>query len=202
MIKVYGTSHVSRESFDVIDEAFREMDPDVVALELCPVRLEAMMRQGQTDSQGPIFMRILQKFQAYIGRKTGVMPGTEMLYAYEKAVDEGKDIILIDQDIRITVQNLMKTSRKERVKAVGGLALSFVFPGDGFDITKIPEDRKVAYMLQSFREKFPGIYQAIVGDRDVYMKEAVWNYCDEHPDEDIAVFVGAAHKRELQCELE
>lgn len=201
MIKVYGTSHVSRESFDVIDEAFKEMDPDVVALELDPVRLEAMLKQGRTDSQGPMFMKILQKFQAYIGKKTGVMPGTEMLYAYEKAMYEGKDVILVDQDIRITVQNLMQTRRKERVKAVLGLAAGFIVPGDSFDISKIPEDKEITYMLQKFREKFPGIYQAVVADRNLHMTRALEDYREEYPDHDIAVFVGAAHKRELKCEL-
>ncbi|MFB6175307.1 MAG: TraB domain-containing protein [Candidatus Nanohalobium sp.] len=202
MIKVYGTSHVSEESFDVIDEAFKEVDPDVVALELCPVRLEAMLREGETDSQGPMFMKILQKFQAYIGKKTGVMPGMEMLYAYEKAVDEEKDVILVDQDIRITVQNLMGTRRKERVKAVLALAAAFVLPGDSFDIAKIPEDRQITFMLQRFRERFPGIFDAIVEDRNRYMVEALTNYREEHPDQDIAVFVGAAHKGELKCDLE
>ena len=202
MIKVYGTSHVSRESFDVIDEAFKELDPDVVALELDPVRLEAMIQQGQTDSQGPIFMKIIQKFQAYIGKKTGVMPGTEMLYAYEKARYKGADVILIDQDIRMTVQNLMNTRRKERVKAVAGLMASFVLPGESFDVSKIPEDKKVAYMLQKFRESFPGIYKALVDDRNIHMTEALKEYREKNPDDDIAVFVGAAHKKELKCEVE
>lgn len=202
MIKVYGTSHVSEESFDVIDEAFKEVDPDVVALELCPVRLKALI-QDTDDSGGPFFMRILRWFQNYIGKKTGVMPGTEMLYAYEKAADEEKDVILVDQDIRITVQNLMSTRRKERVKAVAMVAASFVIPGrNDFDITEIPEDRKIVYMLQEFRERFPGIYQAIVEDRNRYMTQALRDYQERHPDQDIAVFVGAAHKSELKRELE
>ncbi len=202
MIKVYGTSHVSEESFDVIDEAFKEVDPDVVALELCPVRLKALI-QDTDDSGGPFFMRILRWFQNYIGKKTGVMPGTEMLYAYEKAADEEKDVILVDQDIRVTVQNLMSTRRKERVKAIAMVAASFVIPGrNDFDITEIPEDRKIVYMLQEFRERFPGIYQAIVEDRNRYMTQALRDYQERHPDQDIAVFVGAAHKSELKRELE
>lgn len=202
MIKVFGTSHVSRESFDVIDEAFKEVNPDVVALELDPVRLEAMLQQGQTESQGPMFMKIVQKFQSYIGKKTGVMPGTEMLYAYEKARYEGADVILIDQDIRITVQNLMNTRRKERVKAVFGLAASFVLPGEELDVSKIPGDKKVTYMLQQFRERFPGIYEALVKERNVHMTEALDEYRDQHPENDVAVFVGAAHKEEVKCEVE
>lgn len=202
MIKVYGTSHVSEESFDVIDEAFREMDPDVVALELCPFRLQALLEKGETDTSGPIFLKILKKFQNYIGRKTGVMPGTEMLYAYEKALDEGIDVVLVDQDIRITMQNLMGTSRKERFKAVAGLLASFLYPKKNFDVSKIPEDRKVEYMLNYFHEKFPGIYKVIVDERNKYMEEAVRNYQEEHPEQDIALFVGAAHKKELKCELE
>jgi pheromone shutdown protein TraB len=202
MIKVYGTSHVSKESFDVIDEAFREVDPDIVALELDPVRLEAMLQDGETDGGGPIFMRLLRKFQAYIGKKTGVMPGTEMLYAYEKAMDEEKDILLIDQDVRVTVQKLMATRRKERVKAVLGLLGGLVLPGDTFDVSKIPEDRKIEYMLQKFRESFPGIFDVIVEQRNDYMVQSLRQFETQHPDKDIAVFVGAAHKNVLKRELE
>lgn len=202
MIKVYGTSHVSQESFDVIDEAFKEMDLDIIALELDPVRLQALLQDGERDDSAPLFMKILQKFQEYIGKKTGVMPGTEMLYAYEKAKYEDKDVILIDQDIRITVQNLMDTRRKERVKAVLGLLAGFILPGDGFDISEIPEDKKIDVMLQQFREKFPGIYKAIVEDRNEHMNQALRDYERQHPDQDVAVFVGAAHKKELKRELE
>lgn len=202
MIKIYGTSHVSKESFDVIDEAFKEMDPDVVALELDSVRLNAMLQQGETDSRGPLFMKLLQRFQAYIGKKTGVMPGTEMLYAYEKAGFEGVDVLLIDQDIRVTVQNLMSTRRKERVKAVLGLAASLVLPGEKFDISKIPDDRKIEFMLQKFRESSPGIYKALVEDRNNHMIEGLRQYQSQNPEDDIAVFVGAAHKKELKSELE
>jgi len=202
MIKVYGTSHVSKESFDVIDEAFRELDPDVIALELDSIRLEAMLNDEENRGDEPIFMSILRKFQNYIGKKTGVMPGTEMLYAYEKARDEEKDVLLIDQDIRVTVQKLMRTRRKERVKAVLGLIAGTVLPKGGFDISKIPEDKEIDFMLQQFRERFPGIYDAIVEDRNDYMIETLRRYQRDNPEHDIAVFVGAAHKRELQCDLE
>ncbi|MFB6115116.1 MAG: TraB/GumN family protein, partial [Candidatus Nanohalobium sp.] len=60
----------------------------------------------------------------------------------------------------------------------------------------------ITYMLHRFRESFPGIYQVIVEDRNEYMIESLKSFSREHPDEDVAVFVGAAHKKELKSELE
>lgn len=200
MIKIYGTSHVSQESIQVIDEAFLE-DPDVVALELDPPRLEALMFEGQGKRDGPVFIKLLERFQKYIGGKTGLMPGEEMLYAYNKSIKNNLDVALVDRDIRITVDRLKQVRRKEKVKAFFSLLAGFLIPfGKDFNLEDIPNEEKIREMVSRLQESFPGIYQVLMAERNQYICRSLMQLQEDNPESDIAVFLGAAHRRPV-CEI-
>lgn len=200
MIHVYGTSHVSQESIELIDEKIERRDPDIIALELDMPRLNSMLTDTK-KSQGPLFVRGIKLFQDLIGKKTGVMPGDEMLHAYSKAVEEGRDIALIDQDIRITVQKLQDVRLSEKVKAGASLVLG-VFSSAKIDIADIPEDEFLDEMLYEFKFKFPELHSVLVRERNSYMVESLKHLQDENPDSEIVAFVGAAHRKEMEKMLE
>lgn len=202
MIRIYGTSHVSKDSLDVIDEAFED-EPDIVALELDPPRLEALMFEGQGRKDGSVFIRLLEKFQSYIGNKTGLMPGEEMLYAYNRAIQEDLDIALIDQDVRVTVQRLKEVRRKEKVKAVFSVAAGFLIPfGDRFDVDEIPEEEEILELVSELKNSFPELSRVLLEERNYVMADALMQIRHENPDADIAVFMGAAHRKPVSEILE
>lgn len=196
LIHVYGTSHVSGESIELIDEKIEEHDPDVVALELDLTRLEALVNE-ETEKGGPLFIRLIRRFQESIGSKTGVMPGEEMLYAYHKALSEERDVILIDQDIQITVNRLMEIPRKEKFRAVLSIFLGFL-TGKGFDFSEIPDEKLIDRLLEELKDDFPSIYRVLVEERNMVMTESLRSVQEENPEEDIVAFVGAAHRKELE----
>jgi pheromone shutdown protein TraB len=192
-IKIYGTSHVSQESIEVIDQAFLE-DPDVVALELDPPRLEALMFEGRGRDDGSVFIRLLERFQKYIGGKTGLMPGEEMLYAYNRGIQENLDVALVDRDIRVTVERLKKVRRKEKVKAFFSLLGGFLIPfGGDFDLGTIPEEKKIDRMVSELEDSFPEIYQVLMEERNRYICRSLVQLQEDNPEDNIAVFLGAAH---------
>ncbi|WEL23555.1 TraB/GumN family protein [Candidatus Nanohalovita haloferacivicina] len=201
MIHVYGTSHVSHESIDRINEAVEKHDPEIVALELDPLRLQAL-RTGDDNSSdgGPIFIRLLRKFQNKIGSKTGLMPGQEMLYAYHKSLGEDREVVLIDQDIRTTMRKLGKVRRKEKVKASLSLLAGLVLPGS-LDVSSIPDEKLVQQMSVEMKHSFPGLYSVLMEERNVIMTESLKQVQRENPDSDIVAFVGAAHRKHLEDEL-
>jgi len=200
MIHVYGTSHVSHESLDLIQEKIKEHDPDTVALELDFMRLNALLNDD-TQRGGPIFIRIIKKFQDMIGSKTGVMPGEEMLYAYQSAVNEGRDVALIDQEITDTIQKIKGVRRVEKAKAVTQLVLGAIIPGS-FDVSEIPEEEFIDELLEEFKFKFPELHYVLVEERNNHMIAALKQLQEENPDQDIVAFVGAAHQKEIQEELD
>lgn len=189
---IYGTSHVSQESVDEIEHRIEEHQPDMVALELDPMRLNALLT-GERGSEGSLFVRMLEKFQRIIGSRTGVMPGEEMKRAYEKAGEIGAEVALIDQDIRITFSRLKKVSRKEKVKAA--LHLGFgVLIGQKLDLTTVPEQQEIAKLLEELEENFPGLHRVLVEERNTYMEEALKQLQEDNPEKEIVVFVGAGHR--------
>ncbi|MFB6292163.1 MAG: TraB domain-containing protein [Candidatus Nanohaloarchaea archaeon] len=200
MIHVYGTSHVSEDSLELIDQKIDEHDPEIVALELDMLRLEALLR-GDRPSSGPVFLWLMKKFQDFVGSKTGVMPGDEMLHAFQRSMEENREVALIDQDIRITVDRLGDVSRKEKVKAAFSL-LGGLFLGGSFDLSSIPGEDQVETVLDEFRDEYPGLYSVLVADRDQVMAEALEQLESENPDADIVAFVGAGHERKLQERLQ
>lgn len=200
MIHVYGTSHVSEESLDLIDEKLEEHNPDIVALELDLVRLNALLGD-ETRNGGPVFLRLVKKFQDYIGSKTGVMPGEEMLYAYEKSMQEGREVALIDQDIRITIDRLKQAPRKEKVMAVLETLAGFLMPGK-FDIHSIPEEELIKQLLGELQKRFPCLYQVLVTERNHVMAEHLESLQEDDPEAEIVAFVGAAHRNSIRELLE
>lgn len=201
MIHVYGTSHVSEESLELVDEKIKEHEPDIIALELDVPRLQGLL-QDERPSEGSYMTRMIQMFQNQAGATTGVMPGDEMLYAYEKAVENDIDIGLIDQDIRVTMSKLQGIPRKEKFKLFYQLLLSFLTIGrSDFDISEIPEERLVEDLLEELKTELPQVYSVLVEQRNYYMVEALKQLQQENPGEDIVAFVGAAHEKFLREKL-
>lgn len=190
MIYVYGTSHVSEESFDIIDEAVDRHDPEVVALELDYPRLNSLMNDEEA-SGGGLFPRLIRHFQKSIGSKTGVMPGEEMKYAFEKAMDEGREVALVDQDIRVTLQRLKEVRRKEKVRAVISILLGFV-TREKFDVSEIPDEEVIQELIEELREEFPEIYEVLMEERNQYIVEAL-RKVDQENEGDVVAILGAAH---------
>lgn len=200
MIHVYGTSHVSHESIELIQEKIDEHDPDTVALELDFMRLNALLNDN-SQRGGPIFIRIIKKFQDLIGSKTGVMPGEEMLYAYNKSIEDGRDVALIDQEITDTISKIKGIRRVEKARAITQLVLGALIPGS-FDVSEIPEEDFIDELLEEFKFKFPELHYVLVEERNQHMAAALKQLQDEEPEQDIVAFVGAAHQKAIQDEVD
>jgi pheromone shutdown protein TraB len=196
LIHVYGTSHVSEESFKVIDDALEKHDPAVVALELDHPRLNSLL-SDQDQESGPVFARLIRYFQDKIGSRTGVMPGEEMIYAYESALDRGKDVALVDQDIRVTLQRLKGVRRKEKVKAGFSILVGFLGFGDKIDVSRIPEDEMIQELVGEMEDEFPGLYRVLMEERNRFIVEAL-QQVDEENEGDVVAFLGAAHVEKVE----
>ncbi|MBC5793059.1 MAG: TraB/GumN family protein [Nanohaloarchaea archaeon] len=201
MIHVYGTSHVSNESLDLIEEKIDEHDPEIVALELDFARLNALLSdQDHSSNGGPAFIRMIKAFQDFAGGKTGVMPGEEMLHAYNKSMEESREVALIDQEIQATVGKLKSIKLREKVKAFAQLVVGFIGSG-GFDFNDIPEEELIDQLLFEMKFKFPDMYRVLVEERNEHMRRALLKLQENNPDSDIVAFVGAAHRKELEKQL-
>ena len=110
-----GTAHVSARSVQDVRSVFELYQPDTLAVELCPPRLEALMLPhrwknldiAQVIKQKKIWLLvsslILSAFQKKIGESTGTLPGMEMKTAVQLAKKHRRELVLADREVRITL---------------------------------------------------------------------------------------------------
>jgi len=196
VVRVYGVSHVSEESINLIRSKIEEQEPDIVALELDAPRLNALLTDENSSSDS-IFGELIRRFQRYVGNKTGVMPGDEMIFAYEECGRKDIEVALVDQNIQITLNRLKEVRRKEKVKAAVSILLALVMPGK-MDLKNIPSDAEIEQLLKETKDQYPGIYRVLVEERNTYMAEALKHLQRNNADKEIIAFVGAGHRDEVQ----
>lgn len=207
MIKIIGTSHISPESLREIDIVIAEVKPDCVAVELDPNRFEALRRGEKINLSAVKYIgfgnylvaKILSMIQGYLGKKTGVMPGEEMMEAVHMGSKSGADIALIDRDIRITLNRMKRMPLREKIQVF----LSFfrrVRVEEKFDINKVPAEKMVEQFMGYLKELSPTLYSALISERDLHMARVLVELSKRY--ERIVVVVGLGHKKGITRELE
>lgn len=192
MIDIRGTSHIAGEDLERIRREVEEKQPDVVALELDPARLDALLHDQQGGRPRNPFFLLMKAVQDLLGRRAGVAPGSDMLTALRAAESEGIDVALIDQDIGVTLERLKAVPLVEKIKFLGFLLLSpFLLRGLDIDLQQVPEQDIVDEMLLRLRIGFPGMYRVLVAERNETMAERLEML--ERRYGHVLAFVGAGH---------
>ncbi len=199
-IKIIGTSHISPESIRQIERTIRNETPDCVAVELDPGRLEGLLRKetvgfksiSQIGIRNFLVAKIFSSVQRYLGRKTGVMPGEEMLTAVNIAREVKADLALIDQNMLTTLERMRSIPFTEKVK----LFFSFFKKSEieeKIDLRKVPLEQVVEKVLLELKEISPNLYKVLVEERDIYMAKHLTNLSKKY--KKIVAVVGVGHKK-------
>jgi pheromone shutdown-related protein TraB len=203
-IILIGTAHVSRESAGLVERVINEEKPDVVCVELCSSRYEAIRQKDkwqETDivrvireKQTSLLLSqlLMVSFQRKIARKFNIRPGEEMLRAINKAEETGADLVLADREIRIT---LLRAWRKmgflTRMKVIPDMILSLFIAGQitEEDIENLKKYDMLELALQTMEEKLPDLKTILIDERDQYLSHSIAHA----PGHKIVAVVGAGH---------
>ena len=102
-LRLLGTAHVATASVEAVRENIAEWHPDIVAVELCQSRYNALTQDRRLDKEGLLKvikegkapMVLLQSLLAAEQRKLGIdegqQPGAELLAAVTAAEEAGKE---------------------------------------------------------------------------------------------------------------
>jgi pheromone shutdown protein TraB len=209
-----GTSHIASQAVRAVRQAFEQENPDVVAVELDPERLVGLLATErpkvsirlvrEVGIRGYLFALIGGSLQRRLGRIVDVLPGSDMLAAVRLAQHHAKKALLIDRDLRVTLQRLNHAlGWRELKQFCWDLWRSFRGKERfSFDLSKIPDERTVERILQEFRQRYPRLYRVLVAERNRHMAEALLVYHRQHPAEKLLVVVGAGHVTGLRQLLE
>ena len=213
-IYVLGTSHISIESIREVKSTFKEFDPDIIALELDPLRFQALLAKKQKRSftkeiqffgvRGFLLTLVLGYIEKKLGERVKIKPGTEMLTAIKLARENKKDIALIDQNIKLTIHNLSKISFREKSRVFFDiLRVPFMNKKNvKIDLTKVPKEEFIENILKSVKIRYPGIYKALIGDRNKILAKNLNKLKKEKEGRKILAIIGAGHKKEVEKLIE
>jgi len=185
-IILVGTAHISEKSVRDVERAIDEHEPDLVAVELCQKRYDALKRKeiAREDfsvrkliTGKNIFALLVQWMLAFLQRRLaeryGIEPGAEMVAAIDAARDRGVPVVMVDRDIGITMQRFLDKMRfREKVRMFFGIvyyAFGIVEDEEEIDIEHITDSDMVTALIEEFREFSPGAAEALIDERDAYI---------------------------------
>ncbi len=211
-IVLVGTSHIAGESVREVREVIEKENPDCVAVELDLRRLRGM-RAGKGSNRnalaalGPMnfmFFILMRWVQGMLSKRTGILPGEEMLRAVDAAEERGIQVALVDRNITITFERLRRVDFAEKFSLIlflmSGLVLGPILAlfgkGRRIDLNKVPERELIREATEEIRKRFPGIYRVLIAERDRYIASRLIVISKSYGK--IVAFVGAGHKEEVE----
>ncbi|MBP1909563.1 TraB/GumN family protein [Methanolobus bombayensis] len=215
-IILVGTAHVSEKSVREVNAAIEREQPDIVAVELCRSRYEAIKGNVQNADipvkellkEGKVYFYLVHMLLAHIQKRfadeMGVQPGAEMISAIEAAEASGAQILLIDRDVQVTLQRFWsKMGFIEKLKMLGGLVAAVLGIGgtQDIDMDNITNQDMVSMLVEEFRDTSPNAVKVLIDERDAYMSNNLVKAAMGGNKKIVAV-VGAGHRAGIQRYLE
>lgn len=212
-IILIGTAHVSNKSVDEVKETIEREQPDIIAVELCRGRYQALKGEDEVKeinikemlSGGKFYYFLIHWLLGYVQKKigadTGVKPGSEMIAAIDMAEKSGAKIALIDRDIQVTLGRFwVKMSFYEKLKMFFSLlGASFGFGTKEIDIDTVTDEDVVTQLVEELRKIAPSVASVLLDERDIFMAR---HLVDILPEGKIVAVVGAGHRQGIQRYLD
>ncbi len=203
-IHLVTTSHVSEKSVKEVRDTIEEIKPDIVGVELDLNRYKALMSEKNKKSSFRFFKRnlffgffqkLLSYLQSRVGENLGVDPGSEMKEAINVAEKNDIPIVLLDRDIRITLERMWKKMGfLEKLKVFGALFLGLFGVGTKkVEVDKITKDETVNYLMDELRNFSPSVAETIIDERDAYIANNLLGHAAKG--REIVAVIGAGHKK-------
>lgn len=191
MITLIGTGHV----FDLRRRLQREVmgrGPDVVCLELDPGRLQALLTK-QKGGDVPAAYKLLAEFQGRIASEEGIVPGDEMLAAFEAARAANVPVELIDVDAQAAFKRLWaEMGLWEKARFLGSAAVSMVLPKKYVDKELERMQGDYEGFFQQLAQDYPTVKRVLLDERNDHMASRLAGLRGQGKERIVAV-VGDGH---------
>ena len=215
-IILIGTAHISKDSVREVREAIEKFKPDIVAVELCKKRYEALIQKDKWENtpitsllkSNKAYLVLAQTFlssiQRRLGREYGVEPGSEMIAALKEAEKKNVEVALVDRDITIT---LKRAWRKMGIREKFRLSWEFMKALVGYDegelekidLKELMKQDVISALMKEFSEIAPSVATVLIHERDEYIARKI---LDESKKGKVVAVVGAGHLNGVKKHLE
>ncbi len=211
-LRILGTAHVSTASVEAVREQISSFKPDVVAVELCESRHQALTSNRRLDKEGllkvvkegkaplVLLQSLLAAEQRKMGLDEGQQPGAELLAAVQEAEAAELEVALIDRDIQTTLRRAWKKMRFfEKVKILWSL-LGDEEDEDAPEVSELLEDQDLlSSLMEELRTFSPGAGTVLIDERDAFLAGKISQL--DRTDKKILAVVGAGHLKGIEKHL-
>ena len=211
-IRLLGTAHVATASVEAVKHHIQEYQPDVVAVELCNGRYQALVNDRRMDKEGLLKvlkegkapMVLLQSMLAAEQRKLGIdegqQPGAELAAAVQEAKANDLQVSLVDRDIQATLRRAWKRMRfREKFKLLWSLLGDDEDDEDQPDVQSLLEDTDLlTSLMEELRGFSPGAGEVLIDERDEYLATKISQIPS---DKKVLAVLGAGHLKGVERHL-
>lgn len=211
-IILIGTAHISKESVEEVKKVIKDYKPDIVAVELCKRRYDAITKKQEWENtpvnkllnSGNAYLLLAQTFlgsiQRKLGKEYGVEPGSEMIAAIDEAKKHNLEVALVDRDISVTLKRAWK---KMGLREKFRLSWEFLKAMLGYDeeeleeldLKKIMDQDVISSMMEEFGHIAPSVTTVLIHERDIYIAKKI---LDESKKGKVVAVVGAGHVKGIE----
>jgi len=174
-VLLLGTAHVVDLS-GPLREALTTRVLDGIAVELDPERAQALMAPegpGRRRGSAPLFARLWAVVQRRLGAEIGAgVPGAEMKVAIEVAQARRLPVFLIDDPLRVTLANLVRSmSFKERVTLLTSAVVGLFLPARVVHREMDRYAESPGEFTEELRRVSPTTARVLLDDRNEHMAD-------------------------------
>ncbi|MDA9254474.1 TraB/GumN family protein [Candidatus Poseidoniaceae archaeon] len=211
-LRILGTAHVSTASVEAVREQITTYQPDIVAVELCGSRHQALTSNRRLDKEGllkvvkegkaplVLLQSLLAAEQRKMGLDEGQQPGAELLVAVQEAEAAELEVALIDRDIQTTLRRAWKKMRfREKVRIIWSLLGDEDEDDDAPGVGELLEDQDLlTSLMEELRTFSPGAGVVLIDERDSFLAGKISSLPS---DKKILAVVGAGHLKGIERHL-
>ncbi len=203
-LRILGTAHVAAASVEAVRHHIAEYQPDIVAVELCKSRHDALTSDRRLDKEGllkvvkegkaplVLIQSLLAAEQRKLGLDEGQQPGAELIAAVEEAKAADLEVALVDRDIQVTLRRAWKNMRfREKYRVLTSLLAQDDDDDEAPDINSLLDDSDLlSSLMEELRGFSPGAGIVLIDERDEYLATKISAL---NPDKKVLAVVGAGH---------
>jgi pheromone shutdown-related protein TraB len=203
-LRILGTAHVATASVEAVRHHIAEYQPDIVAVELCKSRHDALTSDRRLDKEGllkvvkegkaplVLIQSLLAAEQRKLGLDEGQQPGAELIAAVEEAKAADLEVALVDRDIQVTLRRAWKNMRFiEKYRVLTSLLAQDDDDDDAPDVNSLLDDSDLlSSLMEELRGFSPGAGNVLIDERDEYLATKISALS---PDKKVLAVVGAGH---------
>ncbi|MFK7816284.1 MAG: TraB/GumN family protein [Gammaproteobacteria bacterium] len=207
-ITILGTAHVSRASADKAQELIETKQHDVICIELCQSRFNAMtdpnalakmdlfdvIRSGKASMVTASLA--LGSYQQRMAEQLGIEPGLEMKTSIKHAKELDLPLVVIDREVGTTLKRVYhNVPFWKRLYIIAGLFTSVVSREtvSEEEIEKLKTGDLLETTFAQFSEDANDLFVPLIDERDRYMTAKLLQTLEDHPGKNLLAVVGAGH---------